>query len=110
MAANLWQWTNNTITGTNEPNSGAGGFGWHQFSAITNWGSMSQATVGPANSTWNSSQDVGEINSEGQTDPTVYGFIRGNNWYNGSGPGMEMLLLLNLPNGAIPQIGFRCAR
>ncbi|HUY69630.1 MAG TPA: SUMF1/EgtB/PvdO family nonheme iron enzyme, partial [Candidatus Tyrphobacter sp.] len=61
LAGNVWEWTNDTIAGTNEPNAGVGVFAWHEFTSITSWGTMSQQTAGPLNSSWNSTQGMGEI-------------------------------------------------
>ena len=111
MAGNVWQWTNDTITGTNEPNAGAGAFAFHEFTAITSWGSMTQQAAGPANSSWNSSQGIGPIYSEGATDGTTYGFMRGGRWDYGSNAGVETLLLSITPGGLNTYyLGFRCSR
>lgn len=109
MAGNVWQWTNNTITGTNEP--GVGAFAWNQFTALTTYGTMTQAQVGPANATWNTTQGMGEIYSEGgQTDGTIYGFVRGGYWYAGADDGVEALILADGPASTNISIGFRCSR
>jgi prepilin-type N-terminal cleavage/methylation domain-containing protein len=109
MAGNVWQWTNNTITGTNEP--GVGAFAWNQFTALTTYGTMTQAQVGPANATWNTTQGMGEIYSEGgQTDGTIYGFIRGGYWVTGAIGGVEALNLGYDPGYTNYSIGFRCSR
>jgi prepilin-type N-terminal cleavage/methylation domain-containing protein len=110
MAGNVWQWTNDAITGTNEPYASTGGFTWSQFTAITNWGTMSQSTAGPLNATWNSSKGIGQIYSEGATDGNTYGFIRSGNWGNGSDAGVETLILSFTPGFTNAGIGFRCAR
>jgi prepilin-type N-terminal cleavage/methylation domain-containing protein len=108
MAGNITQWTNDTIVGTNEPN--AGPFAWRQFTSITSWGTMTQQTAGPANSGWNSGQGMGQIDSEGTTDPTVYGFNRGGAWYYGVIAGVEMLALGGTPSFTNNAVGFRCTR
>jgi prepilin-type N-terminal cleavage/methylation domain-containing protein len=110
MAGNVWQWTNNTIIGTNEPNAGAGGFNWHDFTQLTTYGSMTQQTVGPLKSTWNSSQNIGEIYSKGQTDATIYGFMRGDYGGDGSTVGIEAIALNSIPGNSYDFTGFRCSR
>ena len=110
MGGNIWQWTNNTITGTNEPYASAGGFAWSQFTAITNWGTLGQSGAGPANSAWSATQGVGEIYSEGQTDATTYGFLRGGTLLHGAAAGVETLILFFTPGYTNNIVGFRCAR
>ena len=109
MAGNVWQWTNDTITGTNEPHGTATGWNWNEYTAITTWGSLTQAKTGPMNSSWNSSNGVGMIYSENASDATAYGFIRGGYWINGGVAGVESLGLNGTPGGTYG-LGFRCAR
>ena len=110
MAGNVWQWTNDTITGTNQPHGTATGWNWLEYTAITTWGSLTQAKTGPLNSSWNSSNGVGMIYSENASDATTYGFLRGGRWDNGGSAGVETLLLNITPGSTIYSIGFRCAR
>lgn len=110
MAGNLYEWTSDTITGTNEPNSGVTGL--QEFTSVTNWGTMTQQTTGPANATWNSSQGIGTLFSEDASDSTVYGFNRGSYLSGGSNAGIENLLLVSIPSPptSFDEIGFRCSR
>jgi hypothetical protein len=62
------------------------------------------------NSAWNSSQGIGQIYSEGHTDATTYGFLRGGDWSSGSLDGVESLNLLYGPGYAGGTFGFRCSR
>ena len=78
-----------------------------EVSAVTTWGSMTQSTVGGANATWNSSQDIGVLYSEDASDGAIYGFLRGGTW---AGAGVESLRLNGTPTGLSLNIGFRCAR
>ncbi len=111
MAGNIWQWTNDTITGANEPTGATPGFAWREFTAITTWGTMSQQTAGPLNASWNSSQGIGQIYSDGTpSNSTVYGFLRGGSWFDGGGAGVATLGLIFTPGAASGNIGFRCAR
>jgi formylglycine-generating enzyme required for sulfatase activity len=110
MAGNLWQWTNDTITGTNQPYGGTAGFAWREFTAITSWGTMTQSTAGPSNNTWNSGKGIGQIYSDGSSNATIYGFIRGGYWGNGGYDGVEALYLHITPGNSTTYIGFRCAR
>lgn len=111
MAGNLWQWTNDTITGANQPTGATPGFTWREFTAITTWGTMTQQTAGPANSTWDHTKGIGEIYSDGTpANNAIYGFLRGGSWGNGASDGVGALNLDNGPGITIPYIGFRCAR
>lgn len=85
-------------------------FAWHEFTAITSWGTMTQQTAGPANSTWNSANGMGQLYSEGATDATTYGFIRGGVWDLGGNAGVESLVLSITPGYTGNNVGFRCAR
>lgn len=105
MAGNVWQWTNNTITGTNEPHGAPAGFNWLEFTAITQWGSMTQQTAGPVNSAWNSTQGVGQIYSENAADGTTYGFVRGGYWGLGSPGGVGSLNLYITPPLTLAPLG-----
>ncbi|MFP5206432.1 MAG: type II secretion system protein [Acidobacteriota bacterium] len=109
MAGNLWQWTNDTITGTNEPNSGVAGWSYIQYPAVTTWGTMSQSTAGPMNPTWSSTQGIGDLYAESATDATVYGFRRGGGWSDAGSAGVGTLAL-NIVPGTLSYIGFRCVR
>lgn len=110
MAGNIYQWTNDTITGTNEPNGGTPGWNWIQFNTVTTWGSMNQSTAGASNATWNSAQGVGELYAEDAIDGSIVGFLRGGKWTSGALGGIETLGLGNAPVSQNNFIGFRCAR
>ena len=111
IAGNVWEWTNDTITGANQPSTATPGFTWREFPTITTWGTMSQQTAGPANNTWNSSNNIGQIYSDGTaSNSTVYGFLRGGRWSDGGYAGVETLILNNAPGSTSSYIGFRCAR
>jgi prepilin-type N-terminal cleavage/methylation domain-containing protein len=111
MAGNVWQWTSDTIQDQNQPTAGAGGFAWRQFTAITTWGTMTQQTAGPMNSAWSSTQDIGQIYSDGTSgNTTIYGFVRGGAWNNGGNGGVETLGLSSTPGYTYSSVGFRCAR
>lgn len=111
MAGNVWEWTNDTITGANQPSTASPGFAWREFTTITTWGTMTQQTAGPAQNTWNSSQNIGQIYSDGtSSNSTVYGFLRGGAWTIGGGAGVEALDLGDTPGNTYSGIGFRCAR
>ena len=111
MAGNVWQWTNNTITGTNEPHGTAAGWNWYQFNdGGMTYNGMTQSAVAASTPSWNSSNGVGELYSENAADAATYGFIRGGYWSAGSGAGAETLNLANGPSSTDSDLGFRCAR
>lgn len=117
MAGNVWQWTNNTIAGTAEPHgTSANGIQPYEFTDITNWNSLTQSTLGPVSSTWNSNQGIGMIWSENTaTDTTVYGYLRGGDIFSGSYGGVEGTIFQHTPNDTgtstiYNNLGFRCAQ
>jgi formylglycine-generating enzyme required for sulfatase activity len=110
IAGNVWEWTNDTITGTNQPTGSTPGFAWREFTAITTWGTMSQQTAGPYNSAWSATQGIGRIYSDGSSNATVYSFLRGGGWNDGTYAGVESLVLSYAPGSTYSNFGFRCAR
>ena len=110
VAGNAWDWTNDVITGANQPSTVSPGFAWREFTDITNWGTMTQQTAGPVKNTWNYTQRIGKIYSDGtSSNSTVYGFMRGGSWGYG-GYGVDTLALGNSVHASDVRIGFRCAR
>lgn len=78
MAGNVWEWTNDTILGKNEPTGSSPGFNWREFTALTTYGTLAYDNVRPSNSSWNSTQLVGQIYSDGTgSNNTAYAFRRG---------------------------------
>lgn len=67
----------------------------------------------PSNPNWNSNQGVGRIyhyNSQGDTDTTLYTFIRGGNWRHGYDSGAFTIHMQPVPTKTgIDDVGFRCA-
>jgi formylglycine-generating enzyme required for sulfatase activity len=111
LSGNVWEWTNDTITGTNEPHGVPASWNWLEYPSITTWGSMTQSTAGPANAAWNSGNGMGQIYSENATDATVFGFFRGGGWGGGGFAGVGALNLNRAPGyTSSTRIGFRCAR
>jgi len=110
IGGNIWDWTKDTITGTNEPYSTAGGFQWSQFAAITNWGTMTQQTAGPSNATWSTTQGIGAIYSEGRADAVIYGFRRGGEWNGAFNAGVESFSLTDTQGFTDSKGGIRCSR
>lgn len=94
LAGNVWEWTNDTIQGKDQPTSGSPGFGWREFTALTTYGTMSYDLVRPIATAYNSNYGVGQIYSDGTgSNTTTYGFLRGGNWANGASTGSFTLSL-----------------
>lgn len=112
MGGNLYQWMSDTIIGNDEPNVGSGGYAWNEFTAITNWGAMTQQTAGPENSAWNSSQGIGQIESgDVATDTEMHPLARGGYWANDQSAGIESLFLQYDPGWPNDYaVGFRCVK
>ncbi len=112
LAGNVSEWTSDTIVGTNEPHgTAAGGYTWYQFNDPgMNYNGMTQATVGPSNSSWNYLQGVGTLYSENQTDATTYAFLRGGYWAYGTNAGIGSFDFSGQPTSISYNFGFRCAR
>ena len=111
MAGNIWQWTNDTILGTQKP-VGSGGTGaWSEWTTVGSYDGtiLTQQTAGPSNATWYSSHGIGQY-YEGGNGGSTYGFVRGGLWADGSGDGVESLSLGDTPGNTPDIIGFRCAR
>ncbi|MDP2586058.1 MAG: LamG domain-containing protein [Candidatus Levybacteria bacterium] len=111
MAGNVWVWTDNTILGKNQPTGISPGFAWRNFTDLTTYGTLSYDQVRPSNSSWNSSQLVGRIYSDGTaSNNTNYAFLRGAEWSDGSRAGVLALNLSFTPgNSGNSDVGFRCA-
>lgn len=81
IAGNLWEWTNNTIQGKDQPSAAPLGFNWREFNALTTYGTLSSALVSPSNGSYNANYGVGRIYSDGTvSNTTTYGFLRGGKW------------------------------
>jgi prepilin-type N-terminal cleavage/methylation domain-containing protein len=124
IGGNVWDWTNDTILGKNEPTNGTPGFNWRAFSTaddgsgnggITVWnpngGTGTQQFFGPMTASWNANNGIGRIYSDGTaTNNSTYAFLRGGSWYFGSYAGVEALNLNVGPGYTYDPVGFRCAR
>ncbi|MGD8373397.1 MAG: hypothetical protein PVI21_00895 [Candidatus Woesebacteria bacterium] len=109
LAGNVWEWTDAQIIGSDQPTVASPGFAWREFTAITKWGALNYAL--PTGRGWNSSQGLGQIYSDGtSTNTTLYGFIRGGGWGQGSDAGAFSLYLNHTPSFTHAAVGFRVAR
>ena len=109
ISGNVWEWTSDTIQGKDQPTGTTPGFNWRQWTAITNYGTLSYDLTRPSNTSWNSSQNMGQIYSDGtSTNTTTFAFRRGGNWADTSSAGVFTLRLGNAPSATLGFIGFRC--
>ncbi|MDP4010645.1 MAG: hypothetical protein Q8P72_00270 [Candidatus Roizmanbacteria bacterium] len=79
IAGNVWEWTNNTILGKDEPTiTATPGFAWREFTALTSYGTLTYDKVRPAGNTYDANHGMGRIYSDGTvSNNTSYAFIRG---------------------------------
>jgi formylglycine-generating enzyme required for sulfatase activity len=113
LAGNVWQWVDATIACKDEPRSLVPGlrnlrWTWAEFQTVP-----SSPDYSPSDPSWSSIQGVGRIyhyNSVGDTDPTLYTYIRGGNWRHRDDSGAFTIHMQPVPTKtSIDDIGFRCA-
>ncbi|MGI5826094.1 MAG: fibronectin type III domain-containing protein [Patescibacteria group bacterium] len=108
LAGNVWEWTNDSIVGTDKP-TGAGGNSWSEWNTISSWGTLSSLLTRPANSNYyDADYGVGQY-YRGSATGGPYGFLRGGYWYASSITGAFALYLNLSPSIRDLHIGFRCA-
>lgn len=112
LAGNVWQWVDATVERKDEPRTIVPGFGnskwtWGEFQTVPYSNDFD-----PSNPKWNSAQGVGRIyhyNSIGDTDTTLYTYIRGGNWRHGYDSGVFTIHMQPVPTKTgIDDVGFRC--
>jgi len=112
FAGNVWTWVDAEIERRDEPHSitpGEGGMGWvwAEFQTVPY-----DSNLMPENPAWNSTQGVGRIyhyNLVGDTDTTIYTYIRGGNWRHGHDSGAFTVHMSPEPSRTnIDDVGFRC--
>ncbi len=112
LAGNVWTWVDAKIERRDEPRSIIPGEGntswvWAEFQTVPY-----DANLMPKNPLWNSTQGVGRIyhyNSVGDTDTTIYTYIRGGNWRHGYDSGAFTVHMQPVPGKTnIDDVGFRC--
>jgi prepilin-type N-terminal cleavage/methylation domain-containing protein len=110
ISGNVWEWTSDTILGQDKPNNSSGGF-WQQWTVFNTGGSYGQLSYDltrPSNTSWNSTQNMGQYYAGTVTGTTTFAFLRGGNWNATAGAGVFALLLINAPSSPGTGIGFRC--
>jgi len=113
LAGNVWDWTDATILGKDQPQGVANptDFDWCEYSGLVSYGALSPERLLPLNSSWNTNQGYGRIYTSGvPTNTTTYAFLRGGGWYNGATAGVLALVLDYGASSASSYRGFRCAR
>jgi hypothetical protein len=112
FAGNVWQWVDATIARKDEPRSvipnlGGSAWVWAEFQTVPH-----NSDYGPTDPNWNSKNGVGRIyhyNSFGDTDTTLYTYIRGGNWRHGADSGAFTIHMQPVPGKTnIDDVGFRC--
>lgn len=112
FAGNVWQWIDAVVPRKDEPrsiipNSGGNGWVWAEFTTVPY-----NNDFDPSNPNWTAKQGVGRIyhyNSVGDTDPTLYTYIRGGNWRHGYDSGAFTIHMQPIPGkSGIDDVGFRC--
>ncbi len=113
LSGNVWEWTNDTILGKDQPTGSITGFALREYktglsNSITNFGALSRDLVGPSNSSWGIEQNLGALKSYGtSSNNTNYGFLRGGEWFDGLS-GVFYMTLDATPGFSWRGIGFRC--
>lgn len=115
LVGNVWEWTNDTIVGT-QP--GASGYTWRQYTSLSSWGNLSASSRPSALSsieglsgisTWNSDQGIGQIYSDSDST-TTRAFMRSGNWAGTNTRGI-LTLHLGLGTGSVnSSVGFRVTK
>lgn len=110
LAGNVYDWTDATIMGKNQPSGVVSEAGWLEYTVLTNYGDIAPEKLLPMNN-YNSNQGYGQIFSIGSSTNTInYGFRRGGYWRNNGARAGVLTLVLNVPpNDYYKYIGFRCA-
>jgi len=110
LAGNVWEWTDATILGKNQPSSATTGFTWREYTALTNYRDIAPENLLPMNN-YNATQGYGRIYSDGTaTNNNNRAFLRGGSWSYGSHAGVLALILRYGPGLSISYLGFRCGR
>ena len=132
LSGNVWEWTNNTIQGKNQPDGYlnstdaeyTGGFNWEDYSKASGGTYyLKSSNLGNTTLKYNdlfllsSSSYTAAMNGIGRiytysnsadVDTTVYGFLRGGGWGHVTSAGLLALLLHYVPGYTYCDVGFRC--
>jgi type IV pilus assembly protein PilA len=111
LNGNVWEWTNSTTEGGNQP--GASGDAWREWNAISEPGNLSvnpaPVYATPDATAWTSSQNIGQIRSD-STEIGLRAPRRGGGWGTGTNKtGLFTLYIFDIPSYT-SNIGFRVVR
>lgn len=123
LAGNVWEHVQRTssdiVTTLALPtcSDGVAGWGWCQYGNstlpyVSAWtGDVAQNYVGPSNTSWNSTQGMGQVYTykNGVSQGTTV-LLRGGNWSSGSTAGAFATFLAWGSGTAGSNVGFRCAK
>lgn len=116
FAGNVWEWTNATIAGGQQPGlSGESAFGWKEWnngSLLMNGLPVTSrpTTISTTVAAYAWTQGIGQLYSN-YSDTVVRGFLRGGAFDNGGGAGVLTLTLNTTPSSSTStSIGFRVAK
>ncbi len=101
LSGNVWEWTDDTIMGSNKPTGGG------QFTSITGYGSLSYDLISPSNKDWNSSYNAGTY-FIGSNSGGPYAFLRGGSLGDNFDAGVFTFNFQYLPSSTNTRHGFRC--
>ncbi len=111
FSGNLYEWTQGTTEGGNQP--GATGYSWRNWNTLSATGNLSPnpfpSYANPSANGWSSSQNIGQIQSN-STDAGLRPFLRGGSWDSAGFGGVYTLLLNISPGFTNEYVGFRAAR
>ena len=112
LAGNVWEWTDVTILGRDQPVSPSPStWNYYEYTSLLSYGTLSPERLLPLNSSWNSTQGYGRAHIRSvATDMTTYAFLRGGYWYNGTSAGVLALRLAYETSYTYSRFGFRCAQ
>lgn len=126
LAGNVWEHVQRSVSNAGDLTTtmalpacsdGLAAWGWCEYASpgtpyVTSWSAdVAQAKVGPSNTSWYSSQNVGQVYTfkNGVNQNTTV-FLRGGYWGNGAYAGAFTLFLNWVAGYRLFNVGFRCAR
>ena len=123
LAGNVWEHvqrtSSDTVTVLALPtcSDGVAGWGWCQYGNstlpyVSSWtGDVAQSYVGPSNTSWNSSQGMGQVYTyKNGTSQGTTGLLRSGSWGYGSYAGVFATFLNWSTGNTSYNVGFRCAK
>lgn len=111
MSGNVYEWLDDIILGQEKPNNASGAFWqeWTVFNTGGTYGTLSYDLIRPSNSTWNSTQGVGQYIAGTVTGTTSFAVLSGGDWNSGAIAGLFGLRLWSEPSFTNTAVGFRCS-